>query len=300
MRSGTLLLLMLAGSASSAQAQQTLSATSSEPRAFGYYVGDRIKREVTIHVPAGLALDESSLPRAGARGQALELQEVMRSIESERGGTRERLQLGYQVFKSPPLTQTLETAPIVLHFTGQPRAQDLRIEAWPVTVSPLVPVDPPTREGLGELRPDQPPQPLDARTVDRRLLVEAVVALLLLAYLAQVYLLLPWWSRRRRPFGLAWQQLRKLPADGSDGRRGTFQRLHQALNETAGEVLFAQGLERFLAAHPRFQGLRADLVEFFRRSRHEFFDGDAPLATGDPRWLLEFCRKCRDAERGAA
>jgi mxaA protein len=71
------------------------------------------------------------------------------------------------------------------------------------------------------------------------------------------------------------------------------------LNKTAGEVLFEQGIDRFISAQPRFQHLRGDLVTFFRQSRREFF-AQGEHAEPDRRWLIEFCRRCRDAERGTA
>jgi mxaA protein len=64
-------------------------------------------------------------------------------------------------------------------------------------------------------------------------------------------------------------------------------------------VLFEQGIDGFVAARPRFAPLRGELTAFFGRSREAFFalDGAAPR---DPAWLIEFCRRCRNVERGAA
>jgi mxaA protein len=279
-----------------ALAADTLSASTVEPRAFGYHVGDTVERELIVHIPNGFVLDEASLPRPGARGKALELQHVSQRNESEAGGTRLVLQLRYQVFMAPTEVRTLEIAPFSLGFKGEGRDQSLRIDAWPVTVSPLVPLEVSPREGLGELRPDLPPPSIDTRPTQRRLMVYGVVLLLCLAWLAQVYLALPWRSRRKRPFASAWRQLNHLPAAA---QRAAFQRVHEALNQTAGEVVFAHGIDRFVAAQPRYAGLRSDLLQFFQQSRHEFF-ADAPPAANDGRWLREFCRKCRDAERGAA
>ncbi len=49
---------------------------ASEPRAFGYQVGDLVQRHVSVHAPDGWRLDEATLPRPGGRGQALELRRV--------------------------------------------------------------------------------------------------------------------------------------------------------------------------------------------------------------------------------
>jgi len=217
-------LLLGAGHAPGADtATDTLRAITIEPRAFGYHVGDVVDREVVVHVPQGFVLDEASLPRPGARGKALELQSVSRDSESESGGTRLALQLRYQVFMAPTEVRTLEIAPFSLGFKGEEREQSLRVDAWPVTVSPLVPLEVSPRDGLGELRPDRPPPLIDTLPAQHRLLAYGAVLLLCLGWLAQVYLALPWWSRRKRPFASAWRQLNHLPPDSpAPARRAAF------------------------------------------------------------------------------
>ena len=296
-----LVLTVCAGHALAADAPAgTLRAITVEPRAFGYHVGDVVDREVIVHVPEGFVLDEASLPRPGARGKALELQSVSRRSEAESGGTRVVLQLKYQVFMAPTEVRTLEIAPFSLGFKGDGRDQALRVDAWPVTVSPLVPTEVSPRQGLGELRPDVAPPLIDTRPAQQRLLAYGVLLLLCLAYLAQVYVAMPWWSSRKRPFANAWRQLSGLPAGSPSAEwRAAFQRMHEALNQTAGEVVFEHGVDRFVAEQPRYAALRADLLTFFEQSRREFFAGGQPAADGG-RWLVEFCRKCRDAERGSA
>ena len=293
-----LMSLLLVGAAGSAvAAPEVLRAFSDPPRAFGYSVGDRVSRHVRLEVPAGLTLDEDSLPRAGSRGRALELRRVVLSRSLR--GVPESLQLDYQVFLAPREVRVLEMPVIELRFAGTPRAQTLRIDAWPVTVGPLAPVDASPREGLGDMRPDRAPPALDTSAMRTRLTIALAVSALLLGYLAQVYLVMPWSAQRRRPFGRAYAALRALPAQADAGqRRAAFERLHAALNESAGEVLFAPGLDRFLERHPRFATLRADLERFFADSRAEFFGAGG--VGGDTRWLVGLCRRCRDLERGAA
>ena len=277
-----------------------LDAASSEPRAFGYQVGDVVSRTVTLHAPDGLTLDEASVPQPGARGRALELRSVARRSHAEAGGRRHELTFEYQVFLSPPQTRTLEMPAFVLRLQGRPRDQDVRIEAWPVTVSPLMPPQASPRRGLGELQPDTPPPLIDTAPGHQRLLVYAGLMLAMVGYLAHVTFGLPWRSRARRPFTLAWKALRGLSPEGPEPPwRAAIQRLHGALNRTAGEAVFEHGVDRFIAAQPRFEHLRADLITFFGQSRRAFFEQHAP-ASADRAWLIEFCRRCRDAERGSA
>ena len=298
-----LLLGCVASAACAAILPGQVDATLSEPRAFGYQLGDMVSRTVTVDAADGLVLDESSVPQAGARGNALELRSVVRRSNAEPGGRRHELTLAYQVFLSPPQPRTLEMPGFTLRFKGQPRAQEVRVEAWPVTVSPLVPVEVSPRRGLGELQPDAAPLLIDTRFARWRLIVYGLVALVLLGYLAHVYIGLPWWTRAHRPFTLAWRSLRGLtPVSPEPQWREAFQHLHGALNRTMGEVVFEEGVDRFVRAKPNFAHLRDDLVRFFRQSRLEFFGKDEQQVQGgaDRSWLIGFCRRCRDAERGAA
>ena len=95
---------------------------------------DVVVRRIQLQVPSGLALDTASLPRPGKRGGALELRSV-----AWRQAAQE-LVVEYQVLLSPPTPRVLEMPAFELRFAGaggQP-AGSLRIDAWPVAVSPLV------------------------------------------------------------------------------------------------------------------------------------------------------------------
>jgi mxaA protein len=210
------------------------------------------------------------------------------------------LDLQYQVFVSPTAVRTFEIPSFRLRFSGPQRSEEVLVEAWPVTVAPLLPVDVSPRRGLGDLRPDHAPPLIDTRTLQLRLLIVAAGALVLLGALAVIQLGPPWRAARNRPFGLAWRQLRRLPPSVNEAQwRAACKTLHGALNRSAGEVVFEHGLERFIAAQPAFDGLRDDLSRFLRLSRDEFFAG-GERAAGDASWLLALCQRCRDAERGFA
>lgn len=273
-----------------------------EPRAFGYAVGDVVSRVVTLQLPAGQSLDPASLPADNRRGQAIELRQVAQRSLWQPGGQRVELRFDYQIFLSPPELRTLELPPIVLRLTGGPRVEELRVDAWPVTVGPLAPAEARQREGLGDLRPDLAPPLVDTGATRARLAAYGLVALLLLGCLAYARWGLPWAARRQRPFAVAWRALRRGPAPGTTGQRGqAYRLLHAALNQTAGQVLFAADLDRFLAAHPGFASLRGELAAFFERSQAQFFagagDGEAP--PDHDGWLLNLCRRCLDVERAS-
>ena len=293
-RWGTLALAAAIGGPAVAQDEPPLAID--EPRAFGHSVGDVVTRRITLRMPASLRLDESTLPQPGRRGSALEL----RAVRWSRAGERIEIGLDYQVFLAPREVRMLEMPPFHLRFDGAPRPQEVRIDAWPVVVAPLAPAEASPRHGLGELRPDIAPPAIDTWAVRARLAAYAVVAALGLGYLGWVYLAWPRWLRRQRPFAQAWAEVRGLtPASSAEQVRAAMRAVHEALNRSAGEVLFEPGVDRFVAAEPRYAALREDLRGFFGRSRAAFFGADAEAAR-DAAWLIAFCRRCRDAERGAA
>ena len=297
------------------QAQEvhaTASATTDEPRAYGYSVGDVVQRRVQLQLPPGWRLDLDALPLARRPGQAIELRRAALQGQA--------LLLEYQVFLAPTEVRTLELPVLRLRLVGPPGQPDpgeqfLRVDAWPLTVAPLVPVAVSPRRGLGELQPDAPLPPQDTAPHLQRLLVYAGVATILGLLLWQRLVGLPGTARRRRPFAQAWRALQRLPAGpvpgpGADSvaaasaQRQAFQLLHQALNRSAGQVLFAAGLPAFLARQPAYAVLQPALAEFFQRSERTFFaqpaaePGDAVLQAQDIAWLRQLCRQLLAVERG--
>jgi mxaA protein len=279
---------------------QGVRVQADEPRAFGYQIGDTVERRVIVHAGVDWKLDADSVPKPGARGGALELRRVAAAVHAESDGRRHELNLQYQVFVSPPAVRTFEIAPFRLRFVSPQRSEEVRVEAWPVTVAPLLPIEVSPRRGLGELRPDHAPPSIDDRAPRLRLMACAVAALLLLATLAAIQLGPPWRAARNRPFGRAWRQLRRAPpGPGGASWRAACKTVHDALNRSAGEVVFESGLERFVSARPAFAVLRGDLAHFLQVSRDEFF-AEAAREPGDAAWLVALCRRCHDAERGFA
>ena len=296
---------LLAVAATCASAEVELRARTEEPRAFGHQVGDLVTRVVLIDLPEGLSLDAESLPAAGRVGPALELRAIARSERRIAGGRELRLALEFQVMASPVTARVFDLPTLKLRIDGRGGSQELRVDPWPLAVSPVGPEDASPRRGLGELRPDAPPPPADTRRLRAVVSVALAVAAGIGAWLAVIHFGLPWWSRRRRPFGLAWRELQSWKRrgqlrDDAESLRTAVRRLHAALDATAGRALFASAVDDFLAVHPRYAPLRGELLRFFESSRSAFFSSTPAPADTEMRWLLDLARSLRDAERGSA
>ncbi|WP_157266231.1 nonribosomal peptide synthetase MxaA [Azohydromonas aeria] len=290
------LALLAATAPAAAQAAPVVQWREDAPRTYGHQIGDLVERRAAVRVPPGLRLDAASLP-VPRPGASVELREACWEAPPWwRPGGESTLLLRYQVLRSPPEPALLELPPVLLRFEGGERPQQLRLDGVPILVSPLVPEPAPERRGFGALQPDVPPPLIDTQALGTRLALESGTALALLGVLAWRRLVVP---RRRGlpPFEEAWQGLRRLPdtpQDAAAWRQG-LTLLHRALDRSAGQRLFAPGLDAFLLRRPELAPLHADLERFFEQSRAAFFaPGDTPA--GDLAWLKALCRRARDLD----
>jgi mxaA protein len=109
-----------------------------------------------------------------------------------------------------------------------------------------------------------------------------------------------WFPGMGGPFAASYRQIGSLP-NSPEGALAAATSIHQAFNLTYGENVFFQNLDQFLQNHPGFQSARAEIASFFELSNHLLYGisaGDSPSANIPA--LLEFCRHCRDCERGVA
>lgn len=101
------------------------------------------------------------------------------------------------------------------------------------------------------------------------------------------------------PFAKAYRDIRKLPAT-SEGLQQAVARVHRSLNFTAGNSVFKDNLDQFVQQKPAFKPVMVDIEQFFGSSRQVFFEPQAEHQAGEVPldWLRNFCRRCRDCERG--
>jgi mxaA protein len=101
------------------------------------------------------------------------------------------------------------------------------------------------------------------------------------------------------PFAKAYRDIRKMP-DNAEGLQNAVARVHQSLNRTAGNSLFASNTAEFVASKPAFAPVSSQIQQFFNLSKQVFFEPNAAVQLDDNQkaWLLKFCRQLRDCERG--
>lgn len=259
------------------------------PRPFGYVVGDELEVVVRTTSREGVP-DSSSLPKLGRVSRDL----ALRSAATD-GHT---VRLRYQVIGAPDTVTTIDVPGWTLSLpTAAGAAAAQRVEAFPITVSPLTPATPVARDGLEELRPAI--EPLYADTLGPRVRLGAYAAVAL-----ALSLLYAWsaWGRgwlmpNRAPFARACLELARLEPSDADAGMRALRIAHRALDTRAGRVVMAPDLDAFLAAQPQLAALRDAMQELFRRSGAAFFAAAAP-PPDTLAFVRDLCRRAAQCERG--
>jgi mxaA protein len=259
-------------------AQPQAVVTASEPREFGYFVGDVFRRDIDIVAPDPYRLDSASQPKPRRLNYWLELRDATVTETRLTGGRRYHLVLDYQTFYVPLSPTRLTVPEVQLRFSAGDDSVEAEVPPFSFTMSPLREVQPeqPEEGPAGYLRPDAVPRIQSARAARTGFsagLVAFLLGLVLLAYHRA------WWpfrARPHRPFTRAESAIRRRLAHGADPdtyRHGLLD-LHRAFDQSAGRRLLAEDVPEFLAAHREFQSLREEISRFFASSRRAFFGSD--------------------------
>lgn len=276
-----------------AQAQSAIeSLEHTPPRAFGWRIGDRFHRDIVLRLHAPWRLETEGLPRPGRHTHWIALAPVQ--IEERTAGAiiEYRVRLIYQLIGISPEFSDIALPEVMLRMSDDQETQEAMIPASRLRVGTITDF-----EGH-DLRPAQAPVRLRQSAL-RPAAWGGVLALALASFAW-----LRWGDRfgRRRPF---LELARRFASYGggdwqADAYRDALRAVHTAINDTAGHVVFAESIDAFLVAHPRYASLAPELREYFQRSNACFYD---PADTA-PRYsrteLSAFIGRCAALERGAA
>ncbi|HLD10311.1 MAG TPA: hypothetical protein VJB68_09725 [Methylophilaceae bacterium] len=274
-------------------------------RDVGYVVGDILQRTVTLEVKKPYELIETSLPIVGYehryQGQVtgIELSKISSEKISHSSSTTYTVHLSYQAFTTGKVAKPAILRPEVIKFKGAKKGDILQYQIPPFSfrISPLSVYG--QVKVKDEMSPFRPPLLLDASPEKFKLKV--LLGLLGAALLGLLYIfgMRAWLPRMGAPFAKAYRDIRKLPTT-PEGLQQAVARVHKSLNATAGNSVFSDNLDQFVAQKPAFKPVKTDIERFFGLSRQVFFEPQATHQAGEAPldWLRSFCRRCRDCERG--
>jgi mxaA protein len=260
-------------------------------RDFGYFPGDLVASTAIIDVGPDTALDRGSLPYAGPVTPSIDLRAIAVADDAIPGGRRITIRAQYQSFATPDEVSQVDVPGFQVAFAQGQKRLLAAVPGFGFAVSPfrhdvLETVD------LRVLRPDHALAKADDSAARLELLGGSALACLSIICLASAAGWLPWARRRNTPFARAARHLR----GGAAGPQALLL-LHRAFDETAGERVLADDIERFLERAPQFAALRSDIVRFFDMSRACFFGCAGALPTPNETQLASLCRDLARAER---
>lgn len=277
-----------------------------EPRPFGYFLGDVMRREAVLRLGSGQELDAASLPRPGPLNYWLELSQVDLAA-TEGDGTLYRLSLVYQTFYAPLDPRKLTIPGFKLKIKGAQGDGEVAVPEFGFITSPIRQLFTASSQSTGsavELQPDDLPQRLPTGAERTVLLVSGLLALAALVALAWHNAWWPFQWRPARPFTDAARFLKANAArlEGAGGYRTALLKLHRAFDLAAGRRLLADDVDDFLAQHPEFAPHGADVARLFASSRQAFFANDVDQAKAEMPLpsLAELSARLGAAERRAA
>jgi mxaA protein len=251
---------------------RTTLAVVEQPRAIGYFVGDKIAQRVLLE-SEGRAVAPVALPTPGRVSAWFERRAA--NVETD-ASSRHWLVIQYQILNAPPKLITVKLPAWTLAIKGSgagPTTAALQIPGAPVNVAPLSPPGSPTQVGTADLRADRSPPTVATSPIRRAIAISTGAFLLtLVAWLTWIV-----WRNRRaqaiQPFARA---LREMTAF-DDREPRAWQALHRAFDRTAGRVIQSSTLPTLFERAPQLLPARGEIEQFFAQSSLLFF-GTAPTS----------------------
>jgi mxaA protein len=276
-------------------------------RVVGYTVGDVLTRHMMISIKKPYKLIPESLPIVGYqkryRGQpiGIDLGDIKHSSKENSDTVTHNLMLSYQVWTNKPTVKNGALPAEYLHIINvESKGKEVvkfRIPSFEFNISPIA------RFGQIKIEEDMSPYrgPLLLDSAPEKQRLNILLTALALSLLGLLYMLgkHAWLPRMGGPFAKSYRLIRKQ-AKTPEGIQNAVSSMHAALNATAGHSLFNDNLDDFLVKKPAFNAIKTEIKQFFGLSNQVFFEPSAQHRAGDDplTWLAQFCRRCRDCERG--
>lgn len=244
-----------------------LPATVTQPRPFGYVVGDLLEQRVLLQANHhGVA--PASLPHSGRVSVWLERRAVRIASDSQ---GRHWLVVEYQLINAP---QGLTTVNIPAWTLNAKSGEVLSVAQWPLSVAPLTARTVISQGGLQELRADRPAPAVPTDPILRQIDLWAGALVLTLLLWVGWLAWRNWRDALNQPFARAAREMRGVADDAPQA----WQALHRAFDRTAGRVVQASTLASLFERARYLEPLRPRIEAFFAQSAEYFFATTVPQA----------------------
>lgn len=269
-----------------------------QPREFGYHIGDKFRRLITLTLNKPYVLDETSLPKPGKMIPWLNIEAPKVEVNEGQQTRTYRIALSYQItnIDKDALDIGVEGHEISIK-NGQ---EKLTLLIQPVRIQAGTIVDSKASLNAGDLQANAAPLAINL-TSNRVLafasmLIACIVTFLLTTFGSPFSIEQPVFTR-------AYRKLSKLPAESWSAEQydEALKETHQAFNETAGRVVFTEDVSAFINKNPAFKNSSQQISRFFKHSNDFYFSGlETTQQAFPPGELIKLIKQCSAHEKGAA
>lgn len=272
---------------------------ASQPRAFGYFVGDIIESSVEITAPEEMDLNLSSLPVTGPINIFLDIKRVQLREEYVQHKKKWFINLEYQNFY-PAIDVHELKIPAFNVLIGDQR---VKIPDWFITISPIRQIMTPINESSSNIIIDNIPAIyVEVEGDYYRLVLISLLMIMFFIVVAHDRAWPPFHCRKRRVFNALYNKFINQSKFQNDKMNlsDVYKRIHRAFDIANDGVLMREDLPVFINANPQFKAVELDIYNFFISSSRMFYDKNFDYIDINSQFLIiPFLKSLAKAERAS-
>jgi len=267
-------------------AKADLAVEITEPRQFGYVLGDKIERIFVVESAKKVQLNKEKLKL----GRIDTWFSVVNIGDSDISSNKPRFSLTYQVINIPEAPSMVEIASRTIEVFADGKPKAIQVPKLLVTIAPLTPRLVSNMDGLENIQPDEDVGMISSINTENRL--QLYLLILILPFSLLIYCWMPWdrfFKNKNLPFNKGRREvlvLLKLKQDNFEEK--SLRIFHNALNKTFKKTIFAEEVREACKKIPSYTPLVEELEYFLRCSQKYFYSEESLTYTVEQK--KRFCR----------
>ena len=267
-------------------ARADLAVEITEPRQFGYVLGDKIERVFLVESANNVQLNKEKLRlgRIDTWFSVVDIRDLGVSANKPKSS------LTYQVINVPEAPSMVEIASRKVDVIADGKPAFVEVPKLLVTIAPLTPRLVSNMGGLENIQPDEDVGMISSVNAENRLQVYSLI--LILPFSLLLFCWMPWdkfFRTKNLPFNKGRREvLTLLKLKQNNFEEKSLRIFHNALNTTFKKTIFVEEVREACEKIPSYIPLIEDLEYFLRCSQKYFYSDESFKFTSEQK--ERFCR----------
>ena len=263
-----------------------LAVETTEPRQFGYVLGDKIERFFVVESAKKVELNKEKLKlgRIDTWFSVVNLRDL--GVSSN----KPKFSLTYQVINVPEAPSMVEIGSRTIDVIADGKPKAIQVPNLLVTIAPLTPLLVSNMDGLENIQPDEDVGMISSINTENRLQLYLLILIFPCSLL--IFCWVPWdrfFKNKNLPFNKGRREvfvLLKLKQDNFEEK--SLRIFHNALNKTFKKTIFVEEVREACQKIPSYVPLMEELEYFLRCSQKYFYSEENFTYTDEQK--ERFCR----------